>query len=495
MRDFQLWWRLAAVAFVATLGAEAGAQNGGAPGMPGSAVAAPGQAEPVAKGATAEPVAKGATVPPSSPAANAAAGAVPANPHVRNPHAADPHGGMAQDLPGASGPLLKGSPFLSAAHMQQARLARAGQSFQPKSTAQAEPQVPAGRIGIIVRDGQGQPVPDQELQLRIVNESIEHGNTESEAVTKTNAEGFAAFEQQVSKSSVKYEVIARKGRAKYSSGPFRLDARHGQIVTLYVFPTTPNIDDAFIFTRALYVVQPRDDVFQIQGLFRFENTNPITWIPEELRVPLAEGTKAFTPGTTDGDLRISAEDSAIVIKGSFTPGAHEVTFSFQFDNPGDSTARLELPVPPHMVDAKLLAEVSPTMTFAVNGMPAATETRGNDGQRALRILEDFLAPAAAGRRPEVFVATITGLPTRGWGATVAALLAAALALFGVTTALTTERSTKLDDADRQRAKELLLSELILVEKAFKSKKIGPKTYDQTRRGLLDALARLEAATG
>ncbi len=429
--------------------------------------------------------------PPVSPHA---ANPRPANPHAANPHAANPHaanphaGAFAAPAPGS---VLKGSPFLSPAHKRQAQLARSGQQFQPPNVTKAEPKLPPGSIAIIVRDGNGKAVVGQELQLRIVKESIEHGNTESEAVTSTNSDGYAAFKQQVTKSSMNYEVVARKDGAKYTSGPFRLDPRHGQIVTLYVYPTTADINDAFVFSRALYVIQPRDDVFQVQGLYRFENTNPITWVPTDLHIELPEGSSAFTPGNTSGDIRMLAEDGSLAITGSFSPGAHEVSFSFHFDNPGESTARLRLPTPPHMVDVKVLAEVSPNMTFAVDGLPAATETRGNDGQRALRVLEDFLATTAG--HPEVLVATITGLPTRGWGPMVAAILAAGLALFGVTSALSSERRNKLDAADRQRARDLLLDELVLVEKAFKSKKIGPKTYEHTKRSLLDALARIEAS--
>ena len=45
-------------------------------------------------------------------------------------------------------------------------------------------------------------------------------------------------------------------------------------------------------------------------------------------------------------------------------------------------------------------------------------------------------------------------------------------------------------ADKKRARELLLRELVALEAARRAEKIGPRSYDQSRLRLIDAIARL-----
>ncbi|HVR20053.1 MAG TPA: hypothetical protein VMS65_10165, partial [Polyangiaceae bacterium] len=45
-------------------------------------------------------------------------------------------------------------------------------------------------------------------------------------------------------------------------------------------------------------------------------------------------------------------------------------------------------------------------------------------------------------------------------------------------------------SDRVRARELILRELVLVERAKDAGQLGPNAYDRAHRALLDALARI-----
>lgn len=429
---------------------------------------------------------------PTSPTPTAPQAAPTGQPHPRSavdPHGPNPHGtAQGAAIPAA---LASGSPFDSDHHRRQAELARSGRSFHPSNATVAEPQMPAGSIGIMLRDGQRQPVRDQRVVLRIVKESIEQGNTESELETSTNDQGYAGFLQQPTTSHYRYEVVARMGGAKYSSGPFTLDERHGKLVSLYVYPTTENLSDTFIYSRALYVIHPRDDVFDIQGLYRFENTNPLTWIAKDYVIQLPPGAQAFRAGNPSGDLRASQRGDGMAISGTFSPGQHELSFSYQLPNEGSSTAQLLLPLPPHNADLKAILEASKTMTFSVAGTSSPRETRGQDGQRALMVVADYLG--SGGAPPTMLRATISGLPARSWGAVIAAIIAGAVALLGIAFAASSGPGdgTKLPEQDRKQARDLLLQELLLLERAFERQQIGPKTYEQTRRQLVDAIARLE----
>ena len=44
--------------------------------------------------------------------------------------------------------------------------------------------------------------------------------------------------------------------------------------------------------------------------------------------------------------------------------------------------------------------------------------------------------------------------------------------------------------DMKRARDLLLEELVQLEQAKEKGKVGPKSYDRTRRALITALARI-----
>ena len=90
---------------------------------------------------------------------------------------------------------------------------------------------------------------------------------------------------------------------------------------------------------------------------------------------------------------------------------------------------------------------------------------------------------------------IGGLPAQGparWGVTAVAAL---IALFGLGWAFQHRGRSKgrraVAGEDLDRARGLLLDELVAVQRALESGAIGPRTLEQTRRQLLDALARLE----
>jgi hypothetical protein len=358
--------------------------------------------------------------------------------------------------------------------------------------SRAEPGMRAGTIGVLLRDFRGAPLAGYKVILKRTKESIAEGNKTDELTTTSNAEGHAGFLDQSTNTDFTYEVITHEGAAQYASGQFRLDRQNGQIVVLNVYPTTADINGTFIVTRALFVVEPRDDVFQVQTLYRFHNTNPVTWVPEDFRVPLPNGGHAFRPASATGDLHLIEENGAVRIKGTFAPGESELSFSYQLDNPGEPTAHLQLPLPPHTVDAKVYVESSTQMGLTSPNLEPATEARGKQGQRALMAMRDFLN--SENPRPNELSATITGLPTQGFGPLVASAIAALVAGGGATFAARRgRRFGAIAAADKDQAKELIMRELLALEKAVREERIGPKTYEQTRRSLLDAMVRIEAA--
>ena len=66
------------------------------------------------------------------------------------------------------------------------------------------------------------------------------------------------------------------------------------LVVIYVFPVSSELKDAFVWARSLISIEPRDDIFQLEVLFRIMNMSRVTWLPQNIVVPLPEGWKAFT---------------------------------------------------------------------------------------------------------------------------------------------------------------------------------------------------------
>ncbi len=448
--------------------------------------AAASAAKPATPGVTPTATAPAPSAPsppgPSEPTASAPTQAQEPNPVA--PHG-DPHG------MGQTKPLLNGSPFASADHRHQAELLRAGRSPIPQSQNMPGDGVPPGTLGMLVRDGERAAVVGAKVKLFITHESIGQGNTESVRETNTDAQGRAAFTGLSTDSSYKYEAVVEQGGARYSTGAMRLRRESGQIAVLYVFPTTDAIDDTFVITRMLYALQPREDIFQVDTILRIQNGGTKTWSPKDFYVELPSEFSAFRPPQAAGDLRAVVEGKRVHITGSFTPGQHELSFGFQLPNPRTPNIHLALATVPHLTDSRVFLEATENMGLQVEGLRPAERTTGQEGQNALMASSDFLGSGAEG--PSVLRVNVTGMPPRGRGNIIASIIAGLIAMAGIAYAKTSANkgTANLTNEDRARAKALLLDELVALEKAYRGKEIGPKTYEQARRTLLDSIARLE----
>jgi hypothetical protein len=88
--------------------------------------------------------------------------------------------------------------------------------------------------------------------------------------------------------------------------------------------------------------------------------------------------------------------------------------------------------------------------------------------------------------------TLTGLRVPSAGRWVAVVIALVFAAFGGLAARGDIHiaSAEKVQSDRARARDLILTELLLVERAKTSGEIGPNAYERAHRTLLDALARI-----
>jgi hypothetical protein len=357
-----------------------------------------------------------------------------------------------------------------------------------QSVAGLEP----GSITATIVDEQGRPLVGQQVRLGILFQKIAEGESRSEKLSQTDAEGTVRFTGLTRGTDHAYRVTVQAGPASYQTAPFNLRQDMGQRVVLHVFPSTANVEQAQIGMRGYLYIETRDDVFQCEALFRVFNVGQVTWVPKDVVLRLPAGFKAFKAQEGMTDVRFEAVDGVGVrLKGTFSPGQNEASFRFQIPKSNDDSLTFRMGLPPHVAEMRVIAEASSTMNLDVEGFQPPVAAANNNGQRVLVSVKQLL------RRDETmndFVATLSGIPTPGPGRWFAIAIAFCLAIGGVFAA-----NGAFDDAtggkdlaaDKKRARELLLNELVALEAARRAQRIGPRSYEQSRSALIDAIARLQ----
>jgi hypothetical protein len=403
-------------------------------------------------------------------------------------------GALAQQ-PNPTGPMPPGHPPVGGA--PQGPGSGEGAGF-PDATMMAGDLAP-GTIEARIVDQNEQPLSGTEVRLGILRQTVAEGEERTHRTATTSADGIVRFERLETGSDHTYRVTVQRdppvgdssaSPAQYASEPFSLTREAGQRVLLHVYPATSDVNQTVIGFSGVVVVEPRDDVFQFQVMFRVFNMGRVTWVPNDVTLDLPKGFKAFTPQESATDARFVIGDGRVKLLGTFSPGEQDVSFTFQVPNDHDENVEFRLSMPPHVADMRVIAEAARGMGLEVAGFEPAQMTPSPGGQRVLRTGRR-LKP---GDEPlQTLTIRLTGVPSPGPGRYIAALLAAVAALIGLGAAVARpEHDRRALARDTEQARRLLLDELIALEKAKRADLVGPRTYESTRRTLLDALARLEA---
>lgn len=353
------------------------------------------------------------------------------------------------------------------------------------------PGLDPGTISATIVTDQGVPLAGQQVRLGIMFQKIAEGESRSEKFAQADAQGNVQFSGLTRGSDYAYRVTAQVGGANYQTSPFNLKPDMGQRVLLHVFPATTDPERAAFGMRGYLYVETRDDVFQCEALFRVFNVGQITWVPKDVVIQLPKGFKAFKAQEGMTDVRFEeVEGVGARLKGTFAPGQAEASFRFQIPKTSDDSLVFRMSVPPHVAEMRVIAEASSNMNLTVDGFQPPVPTANQNGQRVLVAVKQL-----RDRNEELkdFTATITGIPTPGSGRWLAVAIAGCLAIGGVFAArgafdLSAGTSDVL--ADKKRARELLLRELEALEIARRQERIGPRSYQQSRVALIDAIARL-----
>jgi len=384
------------------------------------------------------------------------------------------------------------APAMPAGHPAVAGSEQAPAAQEPEpDTVVSNSSIPSGMIQVKLVNESGQPLPNADVKLGVQFQKISEGEQHSEKFAKTDAQGLAHFSGLTPGSDFSYRVSTKNGPAEYSSEPIQLKAESGAAALLHVYPVTRNIEEASIGSRGFVYVETRDDVFQFEVLFRYFNMGNVTWVPQDARMRLPEGAKAFKAGDSMEDARFEEDlGHGVKLAGTFGPGQRNVSFRFQVPRHEESSASFRFGLPPHTAEIRFIAEAAPSMQLDIDDFEKPQTDVNQNGQRVVVTRH----VAKRGEPPlKTFTAQLSGIPTPGNGRWIAVLVALGLAALGagmLRGIFGESAQVDLQERDAERAHRVLLDELVDLTRARKNQVIGPSTYESARRVLVEALSRI-----
>lgn len=359
----------------------------------------------------------------------------------------------------------------------------------PTNRSFVDEQLPEGTVVVEVVDGAGNPLKGAKVRLLTHFQSIAEGNDEDVTEKPTDESGEARFDGLDTAIRFSYGVAVEHDGANYDAPGFRL-GKTGQRVVVHTFPVSEDPREAFVGIQAFITVRVNDDLLRVDGGYRVINMSRTTWKPKPIFLKLPDDAQGVEAKLTMGDAGFEEAPGGMNLVGSFPPGQKDLAFAFHVPNTNEETRTIQLAVPPHAVDVNVLIEQAPGMGLSVSPGFEPAETRvGRDDKKVL-VTRRVMRPGEGSLSS--IVIELSGLPVIGPGRWIAALIALGVALLGLFAALLKQKETDEEKGEqRDRARNTLLDEMKLLERAHRDGEIGPRTYEQTKREIMVALARLE----
>ena len=425
-------------------------------------------------GPRAAPLEAGAVVPAGHPMVAAGASPAAGARSTGDDDTDDPHGGGAQ---GGGDPHAGGGGAQGGGGMPEA----------PEDGAMEDPSIPKGEVVVNLADPTGKPLARTEVTLGIIYNSVAKGESRKRVSAMTDDIGVVRFKDLDTGSGVAYRPMALKDGATFSVTPFQLGLKSGMRALLHVYPVVNDIAQTLVVSQSMIYAEVKDDRIQIQQALKIYNFGRNAWVPpNDMVIALPETFTAFATQQGMTDVGVDAIPKVgLKLRGTISPGQHVIEFKWQLPYTGEAEVKFDVGMPPHLAAARVIAPASKGMGMEVEGFdPTKTSTDGM-GQRAL-VTEKQL------RREDTPVKSIKimikGLPTEGPGKVIATLLAFSGLVMGLVLG-----SRKAPPRDTKREREQLLAALEGLELAHREGTIGPKTYERSRRELIDDIARTFAA--
>jgi hypothetical protein len=184
-------------------------------------------------------------------------------------------------------------------------------------------------------------------------------------------------------------------------------------------------------------------------------------------------------------------EGALQLSGTFTPGQTELRFGYQIPLDGGTSQALEVPLPPRVSRARVIATIGRKAALAADGFPQPRMAKSPDGKQVL--VTERQLPLGGPGLASLHI-RLDGLPSQGTANWIALLVAGIVAAAGLSTAWSARRRGAVAKAERDdwsEAQTVLLDELSSLERMRRNRDVSESSYASMRASLVDALARLE----
>lgn len=373
----------------------------------------------------------------------------------------------------------------------------------PQDSVSVVEGLPPGVVDIQIVDGDEQPVANAPITLTILKNSVTEGESTSTVTGTTDAQGRYNFSNLQTGSGISYTVTTSRDQASFASGPFGLKDQAGVRVLLHSYEPITSLAEAPLVMEAIVLLDVKQDTIAVNHLLRTLNVGRTAYVATDVRMPMPEGAKAFNQGgegmgSAMGGVAMVESDGQMELTGTFPPGEAELTYRYNLPLDSGGEARLKIPLPPRVVATRVVVGAGPKMNLEVAGFPKAASGRWQDGKRVLQTTKQAntrmgIAGLMQNTSPQILDVHLTGLPSSGPAPMIALLLALAAGAGGLVYLMQHRDQRVLATDQRQdleEARDALLGEFAVLEKARRKGDIGPRTYDRLRAALLDALARI-----
>lgn len=460
MHNARIWSALALMVAAPSVvwAADAGPSGAASVVKPAVSAAASGAAAAAGAAASASPSSGAAATAPGTPGIPAAA---PEGDEDEDAPGQNPHAGQ------ADAPSLKA----------------------PQDGAGPDPALPFGTIDAEIRDGSEHPRANVPVTLAVIQNSVAKGENRKQLAGMTDANGHVRWDKLEGGSQMSYRVSVSESGGMFDAPPFNLDVAKGMRVLLHTFPVTTEISKALVVMQAILYIDLKDDRVQAQQAYNVYNFGKVAWAPKDFILPLPDGFTALSgaDAMSGGGQTVEAvEGKGARLQGTFGPGRHAVEYRWQLPYGGESNLDLSVNMPPNLAAARVMVVSAPGMKITVDGFPTPQPSRDGQGNNIVETERELRREEAP---MKVIHVQLRDIPVPGPGRYYASAIAAVAVALGLTIAFGRKRSEATDKSELGKERTRLLAELESLERARRDGDVGPSTYENARRALIDDLAR------
>lgn len=360
----------------------------------------------------------------------------------------------------------------------------------PEDVEQEDPSLAPGTIAVDLRDADDLPVARETVTLGALINSIAKGDSRKHFQMTTDEHGRAVFSGLEVASNIAYRVSSGYEGGSFAATPFQIPQGKAIRVVLHVYSVTRSLASAVVVSQAVLGVELRDDRLQVEEELTVFNLGRTAWLPDDVTMPLPAGFTGFNAQASMSDQGVDDIDGAAKLHGTFPPGQHAIEFRWQLPWGGEKDLDFDVALPPHTAISRVIMPVSGQIKLVVADFPP-TETLRDSKGRPFLVTERRVRPDDT-RLHSVRVG-IHDLPTPGPGRLVATTLAGLAVGVGLLMAFARRKQSVARSGPDDEARNTLLEELAMLERARAEGGVGAHTYERARRELIDALAFLLTA--